>query len=770
MKKKTTRKNTPALDKARVLELLASNPGANKRDLARLLGLKGSDRIHLKRVLKELEQDGSIAGSKKRGLTRRGELPEVTVVEITGTDTDGEYRARPVSWDSDEEPPVIYVVPPKEGGAPAPGARLLARLDRQGDHYEARVIRRLESEAPSRILGVLREHPKGFRLEPVDKKARTEYALEKSDLGGAKHNELVAVEPVSGRIAGFSRVRVVERIGSMDSPRTISLIAIHEHGIPTEFPAAVLAQAKAAKPYSGPLRPSHLIGATGISPASADARGGGEAGRVDLRAIPLVTIDPSDARDHDDAVWAGPDDDPKNPGGHVCLVAIADVAHYVTPGSALDKEAFKRGNSAYFPDRVVPMLPEELSADLCSLKEGLDRPCLAVRMVFDVKGRKRSHTFLRGLMRSAARLTYQQAQAAFEGRPDKGMSETVQRTLAQLWAAYRTLTVERTLRDPLDLDLPERRVALGPDGKVASIAYRDRLESMKLIEEFMVLANVCAAESLEEKRTPLIYRVHDTPSREKLFAFSDFLRTLNLNFARGQVVKPGAFNRILTQGKGKPHEAVLNDIVLRSQAQAVYDDVNIGHFGLNLAKYAHFTSPIRRYADLIVHRALIRAFGFGEDGLTNGEIGKLKATAEHITLTERRAMAAERDSTDRYVAAYMADRVGAEFPARVTGVTRFGLFVRLAETGAEGLLPVRALGGEFFRHDERAQALVGERSGHAFRMGDPVTVRLEEAAPVTGGLRFSLAGAGGTPAFRGKAPRGRGPGAAKKPGFRPKKR
>ena len=708
-------KNAPALDKARVLELLGANPGANKRDLAKLLNLKGSDRITLKRVLKELEQDGAIDGNKKRGLTRRGELPDITVLEITGTDADGETLARPLQWDSNENPPTIYLLPPKQGGAPATGARLLAKLEKHGDHYEATIIRKLESDAPARVLGVLRENPQGFRLEPVDKKARTEYAIDKADLGGAKHNELVATEPVPGRIAGFSRVRVVERIGSMDSPRTISLIAIHDHGIPTEFPAAVLEQARAAQP---------------VDPKS----------RTDLRAIPLLTIDPADARDHDDAVWAGPDDDPKNPGGHVCLVAIADVAHYVTPGSALDREAFKRGNSAYFPDRVVPMLPEELSADLCSLKDGVDRACLVVRMVLDAKGRKRSHTFLRAVMRSAARLTYQQAQAAFDGRPDAAMSDTVKQTLAQLWNAYKALTIAREHRDPLNLDLPERRIVLGADGKVASIAYRDRLESMKLIEEFMVLANVAAAESLEDKRTPLIYRVHDTPSKEKVFAFSDFLRTLNLSFAKGQVLKPGVFNRILDQGKGQPHEAVLNDVVLRSQAQAIYDDVNIGHFGLNLAKYAHFTSPIRRYADLIVHRALITAFKFGEDGLSDSEAGKLKSVAEHITVTERRAMAAERDSTDRYVAAYMADRVGAEFNARVTGVTRFGLFVRLAETGAEGLIPVRSLGGEFFRHDERAQALIGERSKHAYRMGDAVSVTLQEAAPVTGGLRFGLAG------------------------------
>jgi ribonuclease R len=744
LKKDKRPQNTPALDKARVLELLAENAGTNKRDLARLLGLKGSDRIILKRILKELEADGAIEGRQKKGFTKRGELPEVGLIEVGGTDSDGEVLAKPLNWDSKEEPPVIYVIPPKDGAAPGPGDRLLARLEKHGEAYEARIIRRLEQETQTRLIGVLRESPSaGWRLVPINKKERTEYALDKSDLGGAKHNELVAAEPKPGRIAGFSRVKVVERIGSMDSPKTISLIAIHDHGIPTEFPLSVIEEAKAAKPV--------------------DPRG-----RVDLRAIPLVTIDPPDARDHDDAVWAGPDDDEHNPGGHVVLVAIADVAHYVTAGSALDKEALKRGNSAYFPDRVVPMLPEELSADLCSLKEGVDRPCLVARMVFDRHGRKKGHVFQRAVMRSAARLTYARAQAAFDGNPDTDINATVKKTLADVWAAYKSLTVARSHRDPLDLDLPERRVVLGADGKVASIAYRERLESMKLIEEFMVLANVAAAEGLENARTPLIYRVHDTPSKEKLFAFSDFLRTLNISFAKGQVVKPGAFNRILATAKGTPHEAVMNDVVLRSQAQAIYDPANIGHFGLNLDKYAHFTSPIRRYADLIVHRALIKAFKLGDDGLSDREMAALGTVAEHITMTERRAMAAERDSTDRYVAAFMEDRVGESFDARVTGVTRFGLFVRLADSGAEGLIPIRSLGADFFHHDEKRQALVGSRTRASYGMGDALKVELMEAAPLTGGLRFALVDSSAR-----KAPRphpGKSGKPPKKDRFRGKKR
>jgi len=574
---------------------------------------------------------------------------------------------------------------------------------------------------------------------PVERKARGEYALDKRDSGGAKNNELVLCEMLGGRAEGFPRVRVAERIGSMDSPRTISLIAIHAHGIHTVFSQEALDQAKAARTLDGEMTKA----------------------RTDLRAIPLLTIDPEDARDHDDAVWAGSRDD----GGHEILVAIADVAHYVTPGSALDKEALKRGNSAYFPDRVVPMLPEELSADLCSLKEGVDRPCLAVRMIFDAEGRKQSHTFLRGVMRSAARLTYARAQRAFDGQPDAEMNPLVRKSLNDLWAAYKSLTVAREKRSPLDLDLPERRIVLGADGKVASIAYRERLESMKVIEEYMVLANVAAAEALEYARTPLIYRIHDTPSKEKLFAFSDFLRTLNIPFAKGQVVQPGTFNRVLSAAKGTPHEAVMNDVVLRSQAQAIYDARNIGHFGLNLAKYAHFTSPIRRYADLIVHRALIRGLNLpGGDGLTDREIKQLPEIAEAISMTERRAMAAERDSTDRYVAAYMEAHIGATFQARITGVTKFALFVRLRESGAEGLLPARSLGMEYFRYDERRQAMTGERTGTSYGLGDTVTVKLVEAAPVTGGLRFELA-EGGSPGQRRTA----GPKPQKPARFRSKK-
>lgn len=715
MPRKRPGTETQPLDKARVLEALASEPQGSKRDLARLLHIKGSDRIALKRILKELEAEGVIERSARKRYAPAGALPEVGVLEIIGHDPDGELLARPQRWEQPEAPPKILIIPGRDaeaGPALGIGERVLARLSRTDEGYEARVIKRIGAGV-HRVLGVYREHAGQGRIEPIDRKSRHEFVVDRHDKGGADSNELVIVEPLAGRASGLPRARVIERLGSMNEPRAISLIAIHEHGIPTEFPREALVEAEEAKPPRF-------------------------AGRTDLRSFPLVTIDPEDARDHDDAVWAGPDPDPANKRGHIVIVAIADVAYYVRTGSALDREALRRGNSAYFPDRVVPMLPEQLSADLCSLRENEDRPCLAVRMIFDANGKKRRHDFLRGMMRSAARLTYAQAQRAFDGKPDGDHTDIAALTLAPLWNAYRVVAEARDRRAPLDLDLPERRVVLGPDGHVASIAFRERLESMRLIEEFMIQANVAAAESLEKARTPLVYRVHEKPSQEKLHAFADYLRSIGMSFAKGQVVKPQTFNHILVTAKGGLHQEVLNDVVLRTQAQAIYDTDNIGHFGLNLQHYAHFTSPIRRYADLIVHRALIRALHFGDDGLTDGEIGKLSETSEHISMCERRAMAAERDSTDRYVAAFMEDRVDAVFTGRVTGVTRFGLFVRLNETGADGLVPIRTIGAEFFRHDERRHALVGERSGTAYTLGDTVTVRLREAAPLTGGLRFEL--------------------------------
>ena len=709
--------------KDEILEFIQSAPDrVGKREIARAFKIRGGDRIELKRLLREMAEDGLIEGSRRR-LTRAGALPPVAVIEIVDRDRDGELVATPASWQSDEEgaPPRILVLTGGRMPGPTPGVgdRLLARLapldevDASGCAYEARPIKRLARER-ERLLGIY--HALGRRggvIDPVDRKQLKEWPVSPDDTGEAEDGELVRFELKRGGRYGLPRARVLERLGAPEAEGAVSLIAIHRHGIPETFPDAVLAEAEALKAPS--------LGK-----------------REDLRRMPLITIDPSDARDHDDAVWAAPDDDPANEGGWVVMVAIADVACHVRPRTALDKEALKRGNSVYFPDRVVPMLPERISNDLCSLREGEDRPCLAVRMTFDKDGRKTGHRFVRGLMRSAAKLAYAQAQAAIDGQPDDTTGPLLEPVLRPLWAAYGAVKRARDRRAPLELDIPERKIVLDRAGRVADVVVPERLDAHKLIEEFMIQANVAAAETLERKRSPLIYRVHDAPSKEKLAALGDFLSTLGIKLPKAGVLKPEQFNKILAQSRKGDMAELVSEVVLRAQAQAEYSPANFGHFGLNLRRYGHFTSPIRRYADLIVHRALIRALGLGEDGLTDLEIPQLDEIASAISDTERRAMAAERETVDRLIAGHLADQVGATFAARISGVVRTGLFVRLATTGADGFVPGSSIGGDFFRQDERLQALVGERTGLAFRLGDQVEVRLVEAIPSAGALRFEL--------------------------------
>jgi ribonuclease R len=725
--------------RAEVLEFVQSSPSrVGKREIARAFHVSGADRVPLKALLSEMADEGLLDRGPRKSLKKHGDLPSVAVLDVVDTDPDGELLAAPVSWSEDGPPPRLILTP---GGSATPagppagvGDRVLARVVRTDDGYEARLIRTIGASA-HRILGVYRAASGGGRIQPVDRKARTELLVAPEDAAGAESGELVVAELLPQRRYGLKRARIRERLGSVSDARAISLIAIHAHNIPVDFPEPALAEATSAAPVTQLGR------------------------RTDLRALPLVTIDPEDARDHDDAVWAGADDDPDNAGGWVVVVAIADVAHYVRPGGALDREARKRSNSCYFPDRVVPMLPERLSADLCSLVDGVDRPCLAVRMVFDANGRRKRHVFVRGLMRSAATLTYSQVQRAVDGTPDDATGPLLDPVLRPLYGAYGALVRARTKRQPLDLDMPERRIVLDGSGAIAAIQTRERFDAHRLIEEFMIAANVCAAETLEKRQTACMYRVHETPAQDKVEALRTFLQTLGIPFARAQVLTPAIFNRVLDRVKGTPHQHVVNEIVLRTQMQASYSPDNVGHFGLNLQRYAHFTSPIRRYADLIVHRALIRALDLGGDGLTAEAESALSEIALHISQCERRALAAERESTDRYLAAYMANRLGAQFRGRISGVTRFGLFVDLEESGADGFIPISTLGAEFFVHDEGAHALVGERSGRTYRLGDGVDVRLAEATPITGGLRFELLDqdGGSTAAATGARRPGRSP-------------
>ncbi len=627
------------------------------------------------------------------------------MVLVTGIDADGDALARPLAWDEEGAPPLILMAPePRGHAALAPGQRVLARLRPAGPgRYEGRTLRRLP-ESPGRILGIFRPGPAGARIEPTDRRAKSSWTVAPDEAGGAVANEIVLAEPLPRhhRTYGPGPARVIERLGRMGDARAISMISIATHAIPHVFPDAALR-------------------------AAARARAAPLAGREDLRGIPLVTIDGEDARDFDDAVFAEPDGD-----GWRLVVAIADVAHYVRPGTALDQAARERGNSTYFPDRVVPMLPEALSNGWCSLRPDEDRGCLFAELRIDAAGQKRAHRFGRGLMRSAARLTYDQVQE----EADRG--ETPRLPLASLYAAFRALLAARQRRGTLDLDLPERRIVFDEAGHVAEVRPRARLDSHRLIEEFMILANVAAAEELERLRAPCVYRVHAPPSTEKLESLRTFLHGLGISLPPGGEVRPRDLDRVLRAVAGTEQAPLVNEVMLRSQSQAAYSADNVGHFGLALPRYAHFTSPIRRYADLLVHRSLIRALRLGPGGLSGEEAAELEATAEHVTGTERRSVAAERDAGDRYLAAFLAEKVGAAFTARVSGVTRFGLFVTLPETGATGIVPRSSLPDDLWWHDERDQTLAGRRTGLVFRLGQAVEVRLAEASPVTGGLAFQL--------------------------------
>ena len=708
-------KPTPGLpDRETLIKFIREAGETNKAEIARVFALKGADRKALRVMLTELEASGALGKRGRRGFAQAGALPPVGVVDVVERDVDGDLFVRLTKGD---DTPTLRLAPDRNeaaGGAPGLGDRLLVRFEAlENGEMEARLIKRLGSSA-HKILGVIRKSRRETRVEPVDRKSKESLLIPEALAGDLRDGDLVLAQVgLSEQRYGPKHGKILEIVGREDQPRAASLIAIHSHGIPTGFTADAEAEAEAAKPPT-------------------------LSGREDLRDLPLITIDPADARDHDDAVFAEPDTDANNEGGWIVWVAIADVAAYVRSGTALGREAREKANSVYFPDRVEPMLPERLSNGLCSLREGEARACMAVRMVFDRSGRKKGHKFVRGLMRSAAKLSYEQAQAAIDGETDETTGPILKAILEPLWAAYRCMKIGRDVRSPLAIESLERRILINAAGEVASIQPRASLEAHKLIEEMMVQANVCAAETLEAKKTPLIYRIHDTPSQEKVQSLSEFLATLSIPWSKGEAPRTERFNDLLNKTRESPHAAIINEVVLRSQMQAIYSSENIGHFGLNLAKYAHFTSPIRRYADLIVHRGLIRALGLGDDGITDRDIAQLKDTAEQITFAERRAMAAERDATDRYVAAFLADRVGATFPGRITGVTRFGLFVRLEETGADGLVPVSKLGNEFFVHDDRQHALIGERTGARWNLGMTVEIKLVEATPITGGLLFEM--------------------------------
>ena len=754
MAKSGGRKPIPFPTREQVQEFINNASGRiGRREIARAFHIRGDDRRKLTTLLKEL--DFNRAGKDRRfepespspqqplpparpvRPSRSGGLPETAELVITGTDRDGELVARPAEWRGVGAPPRILMMPVPRGQEPLGlGDRVVAKLRRvRGTFYEARAIRKL-AEGPARVLGLYERNAIGQGLlRPTDRRLKADYVVTEADRGGAEDGELVAAEVMPGRSFGLRSARILERLGSMTDPRSVSLVSIHANDIPYVFPPEAEAQAEAAT--AAPL-----------------------GDRTDLRKIPLVTIDGEDARDFDDAVWAERD----GPGWHI-IVAIADVAWYVRPGDALDREAQKRGNSVYFPDRVVPMLPEALSNGWCSLKPHEDRPCMAVHMWFDNAGNRTRYQFVRGLMRSAARLTYTQVQQAFDGNPNELTQPLLEPVLKPLLGAWKALLAARQRRGVLELDLAERQVIIGPDGRIARILPRARYDSHKLIEDFMIAANVAAAEQIEAVHQLCMYRVHDVPDPERIDALRDVLDSMGLHLPKGGRVVPSMFNQVLAKAAEMGEARMVGEMVLRSQSQAVYSPDNLGHFGLALARYAHFTSPIRRYADLLVHRAIIAGLKLGEGALPPMAHDDFAAIGDAISATERRAAAAERDALDRFTVLFMADRVGATFGGSVSGVARFGLFVKLDETGADGLLPVSALPTDFYHYDQHKQTLTGQRSRHSYRLGDVIEVQLAEADTLTGSMSFRAAE--GVPAAP-RRPHGHSPsGKPKRPPHRP---
>jgi ribonuclease R len=720
-----------------ILEFIEeSKEPAGKREIARAFGLHGSDKIALKALLKDMTDEGLIDAAPGRAFHKMGGVPRVTVLKIV--DVDGnQLIAIPERWEADGIPlPKLRVVERGRKGALGIGDRILARTEEAGKGWLAHPMKKL-AKASEQIMGVVEESDNGrFWLKSTDKKARFDIPL--FEIGEAQPGDLVLAE-LGGR-AGQKKARVTDVLGDPFAPRSFSLIAIHKFGIPFEIPEEVEAEAKKV----------HDL------PVTAEKR-------EDLRHLPIIAIDPRDARDFDDAVWATPDDDPKNTNGFKAIVAIADVSYYVRPGSALDREAAKRGNSVYFPDRVVPMLPHALSSDKCSLREGEDRAVLACHMQIDAGGQVTSWRFTRAVARISANIPYQDAQDAIDGKLDHPMLEPA---LKPLWACCDLLKKARDRRGPLELNLPERRITLDEQGRVVGVAVREHLDAHQVIEDFMIAANVAAAKALEEKKSPLIYRVHEPPAREKLVALKDYLKTFDLEFALGQVVRPSTFNAIID--KVQEHDEILPQImeaVLRSQTQAYYTPQNAGHFGLALGSYAHFTSPIRRYADLIVHRALVSAYDLEMPvpkdgsikpvtGLSARDFERLDVTSEMISRAERRAMEAERETTDRYVAAFLSSQIGQIIDARITGVQNFGFFATVESIGGDGLVPVSTLGAERFFYDEASQTLTGEDSGDEYRPGMRLKLRLAEANPVSGALRFELPEGGSYAPARMQRPSG----------------
>ena len=694
-----------------ILELILNSRGTvGRREIARTFGLRGSDRNWLRQELKNLKKEGLIGGDRRR-MTRPDEIPNVTVIEVSHIDSHGDALCIPLKHNNRLSPATIYLsIRPNNPVNPGVGDRVLARLKKMQDgSYEAVPIRVLPS-TPVKIIGLIHATKNGATITSIARSDRQDLYVKKENLLGATDGDYV----VAQRISNSQReARVIERLGAKDDPYIVSLLVLRSKNVPINFDSetTVLAKSKTV-PELGSRR--------------------------DFRETPFVTIDGHDARDFDDAVWAAPDTASTNQGGWNLQIAIADVAYYVHEGDALDKTARLRGNSVYCPDRVVPMLPESLSTGVCSLKPNEDRACIVACIKIDAEGNIIKKNFARGLMRSVARLTYEQVQSAFDGIHDEVTGSLATKVIKPLYGAFFALNRARQKRGTLELEIPDRKVKFDKAGRVHAIDEQQRLDSHRMIEEFMITANVAAAELLEQHSAPVMYRIHERPAPDKIESLAEAVNNFGLKFIKNNKIDPRAFSLLVTDARKKNISTVINEIVLRTQSQAVYGPLRIGHFGLGLKTYCHFTSPIRRYSDLLVHRSLITALKLGSDGHSSGFAQKYAAIGEEISKTERRAMAVEREIQSRLVTGFVADRIGAEFNAQIIGITRFGIFVRLNDNGAEGLIPIGTLPGDWYNVDKSGLKMTEERSGSHFHLGETIDVKLVEAMPITGSLKFAI--------------------------------
>ncbi|MCZ2204233.1 ribonuclease R [Bartonella sp. A05] len=704
-------------NKQDILAFITENPNlSSKREIAKAFNLKSDSRIWVKNVLRDLKENGLISKQRKKVITKE-KLPPITLAKISAFDNNGGFIAQPLEWKSDQKPYIVILSSRRKKEVNVGiGDHVLVKVFRKkvlhSAPYTGQIIRKINKQETT-TLGVVRKLENGqLLLEPIERKFNVLLLDTPSEID-IESGALVEIEMSKGTDYGLKSAKIKNILGHIDSEKALSMIALISKGIPYIFPEDVLEQAKNMKPSSS-------------------------INREDWRQLPFVTIDPPDAKDHDDAVYATKDEDPTNSGGWIVTVAIADVSHYVKAGSLLDKEAFKRGNSVYFPDRVVPMLPEYISNNLCSLREGEDRPALAVRMIFDSNGNKREHSFHRIIMRTVAKLSYQEMQSAIEGNTNKKTAFLLEDILQPLWKAYINLKNARNRRQPLELEIAEKKIILDENGQIKDVVVPPHLEAHRLIEEFMIQANVAAAETLKKYHQPFIYRIHDKPSLAKQEILRGFLKSLGISLSRGAELTSARLNNILKKVANTQQQELVNQVILRSQSQAEYNPKNIGHFGLNLNNYTHFTSPIRRYADLIIHRALIKILQLGDDILTDTQEQDLEKIATQISSYERRAMIAERETVDRLVAHYLADKVGHSFGGRISGVTKAGLFISLDKLNADGFVPISTLKNDYYHFDETQHALIGKRCRKCYQLGDIVDVKLVEVQPLAGSLCFEM--------------------------------